>query len=488
MSAPGGDQALDGPRLLQSLTWVALRIGGRQGLNTVAFLVLAATLTPAELGQGAVAVAAALIARIAVYRGLRDCVLRTNAPQRDWLGSAFTINAALGIVLALGLAVAGVLTGAPHGVGGLLLLAAAIPAVTGATAIAEASVERALHHRQLTIAQFVASLIASAAAIIAVASGAGAAAVVILTLVEVIVFGAACLWLGRAALGFCLKSAVAGSLIREASPIFVVAMLNGGWLRALHVIVSVLLGYAAAGQFRLASQVFQLLFQFVFTPVIHAAPPNLSRSQASDTAIYVRTLTIFTFVSAPCFFIAAVVIAPLLTVLVGDEWASAGIAAAILCIGLPAMIASDLTPVLLISRNQNRSAPPLALINAASALLFASLAALVFGTIEAAAAGLVARVVVTGPFALLVARAEMGASLLEQLHPLAVYLACAAVCAGSLAGIGMWLQLGPFALAAGAGLALLGYAVLFRWGVKRLHPRLYEETMHGLPDIVKRFG
>src|SRR3712207_691146 len=86
-------------RAARSLLWTALESGGMSGLSVAALVVFGWTLTPAELGIGALAFSVVQLVNLPVELLFHDALIQRREATLRHLNTAFTTSLLLGVAL-----------------------------------------------------------------------------------------------------------------------------------------------------------------------------------------------------------------------------------------------------------------------------------------------------------------------------------------------------------------------------------------------------
>lgn len=474
----------------KSAGWLVVRFGGRQLVNSGTFFVVAAFLTPHELGLASIAIGIAVILRTFLSRGLRDLVVRTDELAAKQLNTAWWLNFSIGASLATGMALAAGPIATAYGeadLAPLIRLSALIPLLVGMSAIQEARLERAFRHKVLTAAQMIASILAAAGAVALALKGAGPWALVTFNVVEVAgITGVTCA-LARWVPALEFDRYEARRQLHFAWPISLSFSFTTGNVRYAQLIVAAVLGPAAAAQFRVASQVSQLLTQTISAPMIQILLPAFSRITEGHGRQYCRALSAVSAATLPAFLGAAALAPTVVPLVLGEAWKPAGAIAGVLCFAVfPAIIGQVLTPML-IAHGNRWTASRISISGSALSLGATAVGATI--SLIAAAAGFVARGLITIPANFYAARRHLAAPVGAQIlaifafggPAMCMYGVVSAYMAFSPAMI-PWVKVG-----CGAVLGVFVYGALVRWGTRAVLPGNYEPLRAVAPSIIKRF-
>lgn len=475
-------------KTIRSAAWLVARFAGRQGANTVAFFILATMLSPIEFGVGSIAVAAAMVLRIPVIRGIRDCVIQSKDAKPIVDDTAWWTNIALGFCLSSGLAVLSFplahIFQQPE-LGPLLLVSSTLPIVSSASAIQEARLERAFLHRYLTASQILASILAAIAAILVAVYGGGAWALLTFNLFEVVGIAVSTTALARWIPGNGFSLSESRRQISFAWPLAISALLNGGFPRLVQLVIGGTLGPAATAQFRVGLQVYQLLYQVICAPLVQALLPAFSNISSDPGTRFLQTVSVFSAISLPVFFGAAAISEYLLPSVLGPEWSQAGTLAAIICLAsIPLLFSQSLEPIL-ISSGHTRTASAIALSGVIAGLL-AVFAATHWGLLIAATS-IAVRGMISFPLSVQAAKKYYKIRAVDWFKAtwgffasgLIMYFGVSYMISVFKSYIPQIVMIGAFVF------GLFFYCALVRFGVKWLSREIYEEVVQLIPKRLR---
>jgi O-antigen/teichoic acid export membrane protein len=475
-----------------SAAWLAIRFGGRQTANAVAFFWLASLMEPGEFGIASVPVALVIILRTTLMRGVRDAVVQRLEVDQEFLSTSFWTNLGFSIGLFFTICVISPifprLFDDPR-VGILTIVSAITLLAVGASAVQEAIIERNFQHKTLTIAQIVASIFAAGSSITLAIHGAGAWAVIAYSAIEAFGIMLVTWFLARWAPSATFSRNEAIEIIRFSWPISVSATITGGTLRIIQIIVAVALGPVAIAYFRVASQINQLVTQIISAPMAQILLPAFARSEGEKSGRYVPTLSVICAVSAPAFLGAGALSPYIVPRLVGVQWAEAGTIAAILSFGIFSTLSLQVLNPLLIAMGRSKRAAWLSIGSAATAIAAAAIGAH-WGTMGAAA-GFVLRGVLTIPVSLFVTKKSIGVPAVDQSIAIAAYgipaILMYALVSVVLSHIDQITAVSWISLFSVSVLGATFYLIWVRVIVSRFMPTAYKPLKKVAPKMLEKF-
>lgn len=406
---------------MRSAAWVALRMGGRQLANVVIFFILAALLTPDEVGVAALGANFAVFLIPAVTRGIRDSVIQKDDITNAFLTSALCNNTLFGAALSLGLlglgAFAGTMFDEPD-LGRLVTASAPIPLIAAIGSVYEAVLEREFHHKRVSLIHVFGSLASIPFVIAALWAEAGIWSLVVFNLVSytlttmtmvLIADWKPCTQPSRAEL---IHQA------RFAFPIICSQTIAIGMLRVVEVLIGFFLSSAAVAFFRLGSNFVRLLNQFFMAPIAQVLLPTFSRSKEPPAETFPKSITATSVVLFPVFLGTASLLPIVIPVMFGPEWSASIPVGVVLCLGVLGPVLTPAAYAMLIAQGMGRRTAVLTGVELCVAILFVSLGAQINGTW--AAVGFLLRLAVMVPLVLWVMQKDLKVSpreIVETIFP-----------------------------------------------------------------------
>ena len=475
---------------MSSAWWNGLRGLARQGLNSAAFFGLATFLTPNEFGMGSIAVAAGMLGRLVLDRGLRNATIQTPNLSSEYLETAWTLNALLGVLLAcifggIGWGIAAVFR--KSALGWLIAAAGGLPLLAGLSSVAEGYLEREFRQRQLGFAQALSSAFGGGLALLLAWRGAGAWSLLALNMGECAALVVSTNVLAGGISRIHVDLEMARKQIAFVWPIAAANVLYGALPRVALLAVGSAFGSAAAAQFRVGFQVYQLLVQVAVMPIVRALLPVMSHHDGDLRSAYTKVVSAYAGFCAPVFFGAAAICPIVIQMTLGDKWIAAGNLGALMCFAAVGGFACQPLEAALVVVGNSRSALALALWDTAIGLVMVGGGAAF--SVYGVAAGLVVQGVAGVGLAATFSRHHLGSSAWGGVAPVVLY---------SLAGLVTFatarlilLESGSLSSVAAVGLATLGgvaaYFGLVRIGVRRIAPTIYWSAANILPIQLRVF-
>ena len=428
-------------RATRSLLWTALESGGISGLSVVALVVFGWTLTPAELGIGALAFSVVQLMNLPVELLFHDALIQRREVTLRHLNTAFTVSLLLGVSLSglcwwAGGDLLAAQVGDPRVAPVLQWMSLSLPAMGTATALVSWH-QREFNFRLLALRTLVGRVGAFAVGVSLALLGAGVWALVAYQVLAV-ALAAAVLWvasavrrprlgLGWAELrdlsGYGLRVVGARGLEFAALPLFMVYL-------------GATLGTEAAGYFSLAQRTVETLRSVISDAFARLTVPLFARLQDSARMLRRAMHASAGLICAATFplFAGLGAVAPYAVVVVfGERWQPAAPVMTALC--LLAILTQArlhaLQVMMAIGRPHDAMLVRIAelLVLAAALLLLGPAASLV-----AAAGAWVGRVLLALPLDVWLLRRAIHMPALAQLRPLAPpLLLSAAMAAGVVA-------------------------------------------------------
>ncbi len=331
----------------QSLAWIIISQGGLVALQFGSSVALARLLTPYEMGIFAIAAATIGILAILQAFGLTMFLIREAEMERHVLTTAFTVNAALSIVLALAIALMSSLGGLVFddaGVQRVMLVLALVPLIGIFEFLPAAIIERDGEFRTIAGVNAARAVVGSAATVVLAFSGwtymsmawggvAGSATSALLFML-----------VGRRHVRWRLSLSGWRRILRFGFQQILIQGLNNIAARLAEVALGHMLGLSALGIYGRASNLNGLFFNnvnIVVGRVMLVDFANIRRRGLSLRDSYLRTVDILTALLWPCFAGIAILSLPLVELLYGRAWI--GTAIPLSALSVSAMLLVSLT-------------------------------------------------------------------------------------------------------------------------------------------------
>jgi O-antigen/teichoic acid export membrane protein len=420
-SGAGGGGARE--RAARSLLWTALESGGLSALSVIALVVFGWTLTPAELGIGALALSVVQLMNLPVEMLFHDALIQRREIGRRHVDTAFTVSLLLGILLSAACWWAGDLLAAEMGdprVAPVLgWMSLSLPAMGFAGALV-ARHQRGFHFRILALRSLVGRVGAFAAAVALAVLGAGVWALVAYQVLSV-ALGAAVLWLAsteRPRLGFGWPEfrELAGFGVR----VLGARAAEFAALPLFTVYVSVTFGAETTGYFSLAQRTVETLRAVITDAFARLTLPLFARLQDSPRLLrrtFQSSTELLCAATFPLFAGFGALAPEVIGAVFGQRWAPAAPIATALC--LLALLTQARLYSLQILMVTDRPQEAIA-IRATELLALAAGCLLGPALLPAAVGAWMARLLAATPLDIWLVRRAIGLSVAGQLRPLVV--------------------------------------------------------------------
>jgi PST family polysaccharide transporter len=280
----------------RSFWWVVLESVGASGVSLLAVVLLARLLAPADFGVAAMALGIVQLLGVVVEMMFHDALVQRAEVEDAHFDTVFWATSGLGVLLALGCALAapaiGALFAEPR-VGPVLAWAALGLVFTGLNAVQLAQLRRALQFRPLALRTLLGRLLGTAVGVGMALRGYGPWALVGQYLVAGLL-SSVVLW-GRAQRWPALRCSPRHlrQLAGFAAPSLANHLLFSSNIRIFTLVAGYLLGATALGYFNLAFRVLDLLGTVLSAAASQLALPLFARRQA-DRAALIRAYRIGT--------------------------------------------------------------------------------------------------------------------------------------------------------------------------------------------------
>lgn len=331
----------------QSLVWIILSQGGLVALQFGSSVVLARLLTPYEMGIFAIAAATIGVLAILQAFGLTMFLIRETEMEGHVLTTAFTVNAAVSVLLALAVALMSALGGLlfdDAGVRRVMLVLALVPLVGIFEFLPAANIERNAEFRTIAGVNAARAVVSSTTTVVLAFSGwtymslawgavAGSATSAILFML-----------VGSRHVSCRLGLKGWRRILRFGFQQILIQGLNNIAARLAEVALGHMLGLSALGIYGRASNLNGLFFNnvnIVVGRVMLVDFAGIRRRGLSLRDAYLRTVDILTAVLWPCFAGIAILSRPLVDLLYGHAWI--GTAAPLSALSVSAVLLVSLT-------------------------------------------------------------------------------------------------------------------------------------------------
>jgi O-antigen/teichoic acid export membrane protein len=318
-----------GKTAIRGISWTVLKSTSTRLVTSVVFVILARLLDPADFGTVALASVFIILISVLVESGFGEAIIQRKELKASDLNSAFWVNNAIGVVLAIVLIATADLIAQSLGQPELAPVLRGLSAVfvlSGLASVPQAILRRDLAFRAIALRGFAGTLAGGLVGIGMALAGAGVWSLVGQMIVTSIV-GTATLW------AMCSWRPGTEVSVRSLNELFGFSVrILGQRLayfasrRADDFLVGVVLGPVALGLYSVAYRVLTIVTETVIWTVDSVAFPLLSRLQndAERRRQVFLALTGLCVAAAVPTFLALSVLAPELTRLAfGEQWLSA---------------------------------------------------------------------------------------------------------------------------------------------------------------------
>jgi len=294
--------------------------------QTIALIILARLLTPAEFGVFAMVTPFVWIVMHVGDLGLGAALTQQTSLNPGEASAVFFVNMAAGVCFALAFLVCSPLIGAFYGDPRAAEIASALSAlflIAGFTGVHVALLRRALRFEILLYAQLIASAVSSAVAVALALKGAGywalaARAIVDPLVYSISVWSSGCWFPGRPIWGETTRS-----LLRVGRFSMGYALMLVAGRQTDQVLIGWRYGSAELGPYSLAYKLFSLPSQLLSLPVGNVVIPTLSRLRDDPERLktwYTKILKALTLVAFPVFAILTTCADDVVRLFAGPQW------------------------------------------------------------------------------------------------------------------------------------------------------------------------
>ena len=333
----------------RSLAWMAAAQGSYFALQFGGSVILARLLTPHDMGVFAIALAVAgLLALIQAF-GLNSLIVREAELRPSLVATAFTINAALGLVMAAAIAALGVFGGAllgDAGVARVLLILSLLPLLAIFEFLPAARLEREGGFRTLAILKAARSAIAMGLTV-----GLAFAGYSYMSLAWGQVAGAVFNALALTSVAWrhvSLRLSLREwrTVSRFGGQMLAISGVNTFADRVAEILLGRIIDLAALGLYSRASSMFNLLWNnihIVLARVFLVDFADLARRGVPFRDRYVRVVAVMTGLLWPAFAGLAILSGPFVQLIYGPKWLGAALPLSMLSIAAVILVSITMT-------------------------------------------------------------------------------------------------------------------------------------------------
>ncbi len=323
--------------------WSGMEAAGGALLSIVSAFAIARLIGPAELGVGAAAAAVHVLLWVAVNALFADALVQRATVDDTVASSAFWASVGAGVLaMPIQLGAGWVLAGLLHDVRLIpmnLFLALPLPLV-GAGGAMQGVLTRSRGYRTLAARTIIGQGAGAIAGIVLALKGAGAWAPVVQLGVSSFCGAAALLAIARWRPRLVLSFASVRVLLTVGLPLTASTLVQLGRYRLFAILIGGTAGAAALGEVHVAFRLVDTLRELAFTALWRLMLPILSEQQHDRAALLAtvdRLLRLSSRLLLPLCAILAISLVPVVSLMLGPNWAAAGHAALPL-VGLMALL------------------------------------------------------------------------------------------------------------------------------------------------------
>lgn len=315
--------------LKKSLAWM----GGAQVLSGLvqfaSSVVLARLLTPYETGIYAIALATIGFLGIIQTLGLQALIVREEVLTPEVSRTAFTVNAAIAVLLCLAILAAGVVGASffgDPGVGRVLTVLAATPLVGIFVFLPASQLERAGRFKAIALIGTATGIVSAVATMSLAFAGLSYMSIAYGQWVGILFYGAVILWIGRTHVSHRLGLSEWRRVSNFGFQMLAVSGVTAASSRLADLVLGRVLGLAALGFFSRATGMNNLIWgniHLVVGRVLLVDFADLHRRKISLRERYLRTVEISTAVLWPAFAGLAVLSHHIINLVYGNVWVPA---------------------------------------------------------------------------------------------------------------------------------------------------------------------
>ena len=317
-------------RAVSNARWIAVSRVASIGVQLLSLAWLSRLLTPADYGLVAMAMVVTNLANLVRDMGTAQALIQRETLNDETILTSFWFTVGIGLVLGVAVAVLAPLAALAfeaHAVTGILLLLAVTFPVLGSTTVHQALLERDSRFPLLARIAAVSAVSGLAVGVTAAYLGAGAYSLALNSLTSAVVSSGQ-LWLVAPLRPRWCWSRHEFRGIRQFSDYLVgFNLVNYFSLNADSMIIGRFLGADSLGLYSLAYKIVDFPLTNLTFVASRALYPVMSRQQAVPeemAALYLRTLAMIAFVTAPMMAGLAVLREPFIALVLGGKWLAMG--------------------------------------------------------------------------------------------------------------------------------------------------------------------
>ena len=333
----------------RGLAWTVAGQGVFFVIQFVGSVIVARLLSPYELGVYALAVAVTGVLNLIQSVGLGSYMVREPDLTPERIATAFTVNAAISLLLAAataGLALAGSLISSDTGVRGVLLVLALSPLIGMLSVVPYAMLEREANFRLISVSGVMRSLVATIGTVALATAGWSYYAVAWSQVGASLVQAVMLCVVARRHVSWRLSLSGWREISRFGAQMIAITGVNNLAGRVSDLLLGKITGLIALGLYNRASNVNNLFWEnihLVMGRVAFAELARLKREGVSLRPFYLNAIEMMTASLWPLFTGLAVLAEPLIRLVYGQKWIDAASPFALLNLASVVLISITLT-------------------------------------------------------------------------------------------------------------------------------------------------
>ena len=314
---------------VRGIGWTVARSLASRLVGSAVFVVLARRLTPEDFGLVALASVFVILVSVLVESGFGEAVIQRERVTRTDLDSAFWVNTAVGLALAVVMVAAAPLLGTALGqpeLGPVLQVLSTVFVLSALSSIPQAILRRDLEFRAIALRGFAATMTGGAVGVGMALAGAGVwslvGQMVANALAGTVILWAMCPWRP----GRSVSAASVRQLLRFSASITGERLALFVGRRSDDFLIGAVLGPVALGLYTLAYRVLLILTDVLVWTLEGVAFPLLSRLQDDPDRrrrAFYALASLSWAVALPCFLLLAILAPEVTDLAFGPHWADA---------------------------------------------------------------------------------------------------------------------------------------------------------------------
>lgn len=325
--------------------WTFLQVFAERAIQAVIFFVVARLIGAADFGIAAIAIAPSAIC-VGILQGASHVIVQRQDIDSDYLVTAFTVTtlfgAVLGILILAGSPLLATLMESPA-LAPMMAITALAPLAGGLGAVPEGILTKRFAFRRLAVRRVVGVATAGVVCLILAYIGHGAWSIIVQSVLTVWIVSA----ISLATCGWRPKLGWSRQALREFTAfsglIFSTHAMIQANIRLADIVIGYFAGPAAAGTFRLARTIMDLITSVTFNPISTILLPAFSRLGGPSDRLAIHLVRIISF----CLLIFGIIVIAVAVCartfsyfVLGSDWTMLGIILTILSFIFPTIAIS----------------------------------------------------------------------------------------------------------------------------------------------------